>query len=123
MRRVLILMLILMLMLSSCGVFKKIIREDMLELAQSHSKNAEALKQVSEELRGSWEFYSGVLAGFDDLLTKDTTELIDKIDSLYKTGEWNDHVSGEALALRARLIKELGQQLVREALPGFLDIF
>ena len=118
-----IIIVLLCLFVSSGCFIKDFIREDLIELAESHNKNAIALKETSTKLKESWEFYSGVLEGFELFLSGETIALKKQLDEIYQAEEWTDRVAGKALALRAQLIKELGQELIKEALPGFLELF
>ncbi len=98
------------------------LRDQAVSFAESDVKNVAAMKQVSDTLKKTWNFYSGALDGIQDQLSRESLAKKEALDKLYASEQWDDRASGEALVLRGRLVYELGRQGVDEILPGFLKL-
>jgi len=98
------------------------VRDDLVSWSESDIKNVETMRLISDNLRETWPFYSGLIDGFYELISHDALEKKTALDKIYGTDDWDDRAAGQALALRARLVYELTQQGVDELLPGFLDL-
>jgi hypothetical protein len=98
------------------------VRDNAIKWAESDFKNVATMKEVSDTLKKTWPFYSGILDGMKDQLSGQVAEKKDQLDRLYKSDQWDDRAAGEALILRGRLVYELGQQGMDEVLPGLLKL-
>lgn len=121
MKRICLQTLLLVVILLTCGC--SLFRQGAIKVAKEHSANAVALKEASDSLKDSWEFYSGCLEALQPKLSGKVWDIKTALDTIYATGEWSDRAAGKTLTLRLLLIKELGQDFIHDALPGFLDLF
>lgn len=122
MKKLIIISIVSLFFLAGCGSTQKV-RESLTSWAESDVKNVEAMKTISKTLKGTWEFYSGVLDGFEDELSGETMALKKDLDELYASEKWDDRAAGKALTLRGKLVYEIGKQKLETLLPGFLKIF
>ncbi len=117
-----ILILMMLVVVFGCTFSTQQLRDTAISFAESDVKNVEALKQVSDTLKKTWNFYSGALDGIADQLSRESLAKKEALDVLYASDNWDDRAAGEALVLRTRLVYELGKQAVDDALPGFLKL-
>uniref|UniRef100_A0A6M3KU07 Lipoprotein n=1 Tax=viral metagenome TaxID=1070528 RepID=A0A6M3KU07_9ZZZZ len=103
---------------SGCGS----LRSEVISWSVSDIKNVEAIKTVSDNLKLTWNFYSGCLDALQPELSGKAWEIKEQLDEVYQKEEWNDKASGKALVLRGLLVKELSVSTIKEVLPGFLEL-
>ena len=121
MKKILIIGTALILLAGGCASTQQA-REGVLSWSESDIKNVETLRQVSMNLKLTWEWYSGMLDAIQDKISGEAWQKKTALDELYRSGEWDDRAAGEALTLRVLLVYDLTMQGVEDLLPGFIEL-
>jgi len=116
------LVIVLMVVLTSCSPIRKV----AIDISEENMKNAETMKEVSQNCISVWPIQSGFIKGAlgnrINELPKETVEAIEELDRLAQISEPTDYEIGLFLGLKINLMSSTASKFLERYAPGVVQL-